>query len=143
MQKPTTKFPYLCGLVLMALAIFLMIYLPDKLAQKRADSFAEPLFSHELPEGARLIQKGASENEDGTTSATIILQSTWTEEELQNFYLDTDFTGSVLEADVKAEVTLSVLPLDDSSLEAVKQAGLYEEEGGDYWFIYLYSPQKE
>ena len=143
MQKPATKFPYLCGLVLMALVIFLMVVLPDKFAQRKANQFAEPLFSHAIPTDARLIQKSASENEDGTISATIILQSTWSQQELLDFYMDIDYMSSVQEADVKAQVTLSVLPLDESSLNAVQQAGLYEEEGGDYWFIYLYSPQKE
>ena len=109
-----------------------------KLADKRANDFAAPLFNHEMPADARLIQATAAENDDGSTSATIIMQTEWSEQEILDHYNDTTYPPAA-END---EITLSVLPLDDSSIEAVKQAGLYEEGGGNYWFVYLYSAPK-
>ena len=91
-----------------------------------------------MPADARLIQATAAENDDGSTSATIIMQTEWSEQEILDHYNDTTYPPAA-END---EVALSVLPLDDSSIEAVKQAELYEEDGGDYWFVYLYSAPK-
>ena len=138
-QKPQGRLPYIIGLVCAALAIFAAIYLPGHFSDKRANEFADPLFNHEMPNDARLIQATAAENDDGSTSATIIMQTAWDEQEILNHYNDTVYPPAA-END---EVVLSVLPLDDSSIEAVKQAGLYEEDGGDYWFVYLYSAPKE
>ena len=137
-QKPQGRLPYIIGLVCAALAVFAAVFLPGKLSDKRADDFAAPLFNHEMPEDARLIQATAAENDDGSTNATIIMQTEWTEEEILAHYSDTTY----LPAAENDEVTLQVLPLDEGSIEAVKQADLYEEEGGDYWFVYLYSAPK-
>ncbi len=138
-KKPEGRLPYIVGLVCAALAVFAAVFLPGKLADKRADDFAAPLFNHEMPDDARLIQASAAENEDGSTSATIIMQTEWSEDEILAHYSDTTYPPAA-END---EVTLSVLPLDDSSIDAVKQADLYEEEGGEYWFVYLYSAPKK
>lgn len=135
MKLPKGKFPYILGLICAAFVIFVMILSPGKSSNSQAEAFAAPLFNHEMPDDARLIQTSASTNDDGSTSATILLQSTWSEQKIYDFYQDTTYAPAA-ENDV---VTLSVLPLDDSSLEAVKQADLYEEEGGNYWFVYLYS----
>ena len=118
----TTNWNQVCngGLVCAALAVFAAVFLPGKLSDKRADDFAAPLFNHEMPDDARLIQASAAENEDGSTSATIIMQTEWTEEEILAHYSDTTY----LPAAENDEVTLQVLPLDDSSIEAVKQADL-------------------
>ncbi len=137
-KKPQGRLPYMIGLAFAALAVFAAIYLPDKLSDDRANDFAAPLFNHEMPDDARLIQATAAENDDGSTSATIIMQTQWSEQEILDHYNDTIYPPAA-EID---EVTLSVLPLDDSSIEAVKQAELYEEDGGDYWFVYLYSAPK-
>lgn len=137
-KKPQGRLPYIIGLVCAALAVFAAVFLPGKLADKRANDFAAPLFNHEMPADARLIQATAAENDDGSTSATIIMQTEWSEQEILDHYNDTTYPPAA-END---EVALSVLPLDDSSIEAVKQAELYEEDGGDYWFVYLYSAPK-
>ena len=137
-QKPQGRLPYIIGLVCAALAIFAAIYLPGHFSDKRANDFADPLFNHEMPFDARLIQATATENDDGSTSATIIMQTEWDEQEILDHYNDITYPPAA-END---QVTLSVLPLDDSSIEAVKQAGLYEEDGGEYWFVYLYSAPK-
>ena len=137
-KKPQGRLPYIIGLVCAALAVFAAVFLPGKLADKRANDFAAPLFNHEMPADARLIQATAAENDDGSTSATIIMQTEWSEQEILDHYNDTTYPPAA-END---EITLSVLPLDDSSIEAVKQAGLYEEGGGNYWFVYLYSAPK-
>ena len=137
-QKPQGRLPYIIGLVCAALAIFAAIYLPGHFSDKRANEFADPLFNHEMPFDARLIQATATENDDGSTSATIIMQTEWDEQEIWDHYNDITYPPAA-END---QVTLSVLPLDDSSIEAVKQAGLYEEDGGEYWFVYLYSAPK-
>ncbi len=137
-KKPEGRLPYIIGLVCAALAVFAAVFLPGKLSDKRADDFAAPLFNHELPDDARLIQASAAENDDGSTSATIIMQTEWSEEEILAHYSDTTY----LPASENDEVALSVLPLDDGSIDAVKQADLYEEEGGEYWFVYLYSAPK-
>ena len=134
-KKPQGRLPYIIGLVFAAAAVFLAVFLPGKLSEDRANDFAAPLFNHEMPDDARFIQASAAENDDGSTSATIIMQTEWSEQEILEHYSDTTYPPAA-KNDV---VTLSVLPLDDNSIEAVKQAGLYEEDGGDYWFVYLYS----
>lgn len=133
--KSQGRFPYIVGLVCAAVVILAALVLPGSESDKKAETFADPLFNHEMPADARLIQTSASQNDDGSTSATILLQSEWSEEEIYAFYNDTVYPPAA----EKDAVTLSVLPLDDSSLEAVKKADLYEEEGGAYWFVYLYS----
>ena len=135
LKKPQGRLPYIIGLVFAAAVVFTAVFLPNKLSEKRANNFAAPLFNHEMPDDARLIQASAAENEDDSTSATIIMQTTWSEQEIFAHYEDTVYPP----ASEKDVVTLSVLPLDDTSIEAVKQAGLYEEDGGSYWFVYLYS----
>lgn len=136
--KTEKRFPYIIGLVCAALAVFAAVLLPGQLSDKRANSFADPLFNHEMPDDARLIQASASENDNGSTSATIIMQTEWTQDEILEYYSDTNYPPAAENDDV----TLSVLPLNDSSIEAVKQADLYEEDGGEYWFVYLYSAPK-
>ena len=138
-KKPQGRLPYIIGLVFAAAVVFAAVFLPGKLSDQRAGKFADPLFNHEMPDDARLLQASAAENEDGSTSATILMQSEWTEEEILKHYSDTTYPPAV----ENAEVTLSVLPLDEASIDAVKQAGLYEKDGGDYWFVYLYSAPKQ
>lgn len=137
-KKPEGRLPYIVGLIFAALVVFAALFLPGYFSDKRAEEFSDPLFNHEMPDDARLIQASAAENDDGSTSATIIMQTEWSEQEIFDHYSDTTYPPAA-END---EVTFSVLPLDDASIEAVKQAGLYEEDGGDYWFVYLYSAPK-
>ena len=138
-KKPEGRLPYIVGLVCAALVVLAAIIIPSYNADKKADAFAAPLFNHEMPDDARLIQATTTENDDGSTSATIILQSAWTQDEIADFYSDTDYAPA---ADGEV-VTFSVLPVDADSLEVLKNADLYEEEGGEYWFVYLYSGQQE
>lgn len=135
MQLPKGKFPYIIGLICAAVVIFAMFVLPSRTSGSAADSFAAPLFQHEMPEGSRLIQTSAAKNEDGSTGATIILQSEWAPEEIQAFYEDTTYAPAA----ENETVTLSVLPLGEDSIEVLKEAELYEEDGGSYWFVYLCS----
>ena len=118
-------------LILVMMAAFLV---PKKLQDRAAEKFGEPLFSHALPEGAKLIQQDAAKDKDGGTTAALLLQTDLTEEELIAFYSDTEYVP----AKEGQTVVLKVKALDESSIDALKQAKLYED-GAQYLFIYLYS----
>lgn len=118
-------------LMIAVLAAFL---LPDKLAEKAANQFGAPLFSHTLPDGAELIEQDAGKTEDGGTMAAIILKTDLSSEQLETFYRDMDYAP----AEDGQTVQLHCKPLDDASLEALKRADLYEE-GASYQFVYLSS----
>lgn len=140
MQLPKGRFPYIFGSLFAIVMLCLLFVLPETIANKKSErfaaDFAAPLFEHEMPKGARFISSSASEDQAaGSTSATIILQSEWTKEQIEQLYQDRTYPP----ARENDEVTLSIIPLDDSSLNSLKQAGLYQESGGSYWFIYLYS----
>lgn len=140
MQLPKGKFPYIFGSLFAIVILCLLFVLPETIANKKSErfagAFAAPLFEHEMPEGARFISSSASEDQAArAVSATIILQSDWSKEQIEQLYQDRVYPP----ARENDEVTLSVIPLDDSSLNALQQAGLYQESGGSYWFIYLYS----
>lgn len=140
MHLPKGKFPYIFGSLFAIVILCLIFVLPESIAKKQSEAFAKafakPLYEHEMPQGARFVSSSASEGtDDASTSATLILQSDWSADEIDQFYRDISYPPA-RENDV---VTLSIIPLDNSSLDAVKQAGLYQEDGGSYWFIYLYS----
>lgn len=123
----------LLPLVLM-LAVLAVFLLPQRLADKKAEQFGEPLFAHTLPEGAELIQQDATKGRDGSTMAALILKTDLTAEELEAFYSDTVYPpakeGQTVEMRCKA--------LDEASLDALKQAELYEE-GASYLFVFISS----
>ena len=74
----------------------------------------------------------------GGMIAAMLLKTDLTSEELEAFYADVDAQPAE-EGDV---VTLSAKALDESSLEALQKAKLYEE-GAQYQFVYLYSAPPE
>lgn len=118
-------------LMIVVLAVFL---LPGKLEERKANQFGEPLFSHALPEGAELIQQDAGKTDDGSVMAAMILKTKMSSEELEAFYGDISYTP----AEEGQAVTLNASPLDESSLAALKQAKLYEEDAV-YQFVFLTS----
>ena len=116
------------------LALLAAFLLPKYFENRAADQFGAPLSNHALPETATLIQKDAAKTEEGGIMAALLLKSDLTSEELEDFY-----------ADVEAEpaqpgdtLILRARELDESSVEALKQAKIYEE-GASYQFVYLYS----
>ena len=122
--------------IAMALGLLVLaaVILPQRLAQRACDKFAEPLYAHALPEGSRLVQKSAVKGKDGDFTAALILATDLEREELVAFFADTDYPP----AKKGQEVTLEAKPLDDNSLEALRKAG-EQKEGETYWFVYIYS----
>lgn len=144
MKLPKGKFPYIMGGLFAIIILALVFALPETMSKRSAKAFAEPLYNHEMPAGARFVSSSANQGElDGegsgtATNATLILQCDWSQQQIYDFYNDISYPPA-REGDV---VTLSVTPLDDSSLDALRQADLYQEDGGSYWFVYLYSASK-
>lgn len=126
------------GIIFASLAIIWVAFLLPAMGDKKvADAFAEPLFTHALPEGAEQVQQEADRSKtDGgkMTAAYLLLSADATEDELYTFYNDVDYPPAQ-EGDT---VTLHVQPLDDASLNALEQGGL-DVEGKSYWFVYLVS----
>lgn len=120
--------------LLIIIAVMAAFLVPKRLQERAANQFGEPLFSHALPEGAKLIQQDAAKDKEGGTTAALLLQTDLTEEELLDFYGDRTYEA----AKEGQAVTLQVKALDESSIQALKQAKLYED-GAQYWFVYLYS----
>lgn len=118
-------------ILLVLVAAFL---LPKYLENKALDAFGEPLFSYALPEDTALVQQDAAKDDAGGWTAALLLESSLTEEELSAYYAAVDASP----AGEGYSVELSVKPLDEDSIEAMKQAKLYEE-GKSYYFVYLYS----
>ncbi|MBM6914244.1 hypothetical protein H6B33_02345 [Gemmiger formicilis] len=106
----------------------------EKSQRDQADAFARPLQEHPLPAGMSLVVADADKGEDGSTIGALLLRGTTDEESLLAFYSDTDYPP----AKEGETVTLEVREADDSSLDALRQANLYEE-GADYWFVYVTS----
>ena len=114
--------------------------LPKAIREHHAKTFSKPLFKHELPENSRALQSYAEQSEeDGSTFATLILQSTLSEEELLAFYSDISYPP----AQKGDTVTLQVLPVPNDHLTILKNAGLYSEDQGQVYYIYLYSKPAE
>lgn len=126
------------GIIFASLAIIWVAFLLPAMGDKKvADAFAEPLFTHALPEGAEQVQQEADRSKtDGgkMTAAYLLLSADATEDELYTFYNDVDYPPAQ-EGDT---VTLHVQSLDDASLNALEQSGL-DVEGKSYWFVYLVS----
>ena len=118
-------------ILLVLVAAFL---LPKYLENKALDAFGEPLFSYALPEDTTLVQQDAAKDDAGGWTAALLLESSLTEKELSQYYAAVDAPP----AEEGYSVELSVKPLDEDSIEAMKQAKLYEE-GKSYYFVYLYS----
>ena len=120
--------------LLIIIAVMAAMLVPKRLQERAANQFGEPLFSHALPEGAKLIQQDAAKDKEGGTTAALLLQTDLSEDALLAFYSNMEFAP----AEEGQTVTLQVKALDESSIQALKQAKLYEE-GAQYMFVYLYS----
>lgn len=120
--------------LLILLVLVAAFLLPKYLENKALDAFGAPLFDYALPEGTELVQQDAAKDDDGGWTAALLLESDRTEEELSAYYAAVDAAPAKEGYTVK----LSVKPLDEDSIEAMKQAKLYEE-GKSYYFVYLYS----
>lgn len=118
-------------IIILAMAAFLI---PQKLQERAANAFGAPLFEHVLPADSTLIQQDAAKDDEGGTTAALLLQTELTSQELENFYSDINYPP----AEEGQTVTLRAKALDDSSLAALKQAKLYTD-GASYQFVYLYS----
>ncbi len=128
------------GIIFASLAIIWVAFLLPAMGDKKvADTFAEPLFTHALPEGAEQVQQEADRSKtDGgkMTAAYLLLSADATEDELYTFYNDVDYPPAQ-EGDT---VTLHVQPLDDASLDALEQGGLDDRsktDGGKMTAAYL------
>lgn len=120
--------------LLIILALMAAVMIPKKLEERAANAFGEPLFSHALPENAKLLQQDAAKDEEGGTTAALLLETELSVEELEEFYSDTVYVP----AEEGQTVTLQAKELDEGSISALKQAELYTE-GAQYRFVYLYS----
>ena len=120
--------------LLIILAVMAAFLIPKRLQEHAANAFGEPLFSHALPEGAKLIQQDAAKDKEGGTTAALLLQTDLSEDELIAFYSDNEYAP----AKEGQTVVLKAKTLDENSIQALKQAKLYEE-GAQYIFVYLYS----
>lgn len=130
----------LTSVVLLAFGAVLLcvFYLPQKLEERECERFAAPLFQHVKPENAYSVQNSSVRDDQGGTTAAIILASALTEEELTAFYSDVEYPP----AREGEKVELAVKALDEASLEALRSAGKYREED-DYYFVYIYSSKAE
>ena len=112
--------------------------IPDKIEEYKLQQFAKPLFAHSVPENSYSVYSSIATDDEGGTTAAAILGTQLTEEELYEFYADTEYPPAK-EGDT---VELSVKALDEDSLTVLQEAGKYREED-QYYFIYIYSSRAE
>ena len=120
--------------IILITVLFAAVAIPKRLDQKVCTRFAEPLYSHSLPEGAELVQQSSAKGKSGDFTAALILATNLTEQELLDYFGDMEYPP----AKKGQTVTLHAKLLDDASLEALDKAGL-RQEGKTYWFVYIYS----
>ena len=120
--------------VFLSIAIVWAFILPKYLDKKAQDKFAKPLFTHEVPATATLVQQSTAKDDAGGVTAALLLGTNWTEQQLLDYYGNTEYPPFKKDQ----TVTLAARPLDEASLEALSEAGK-REAGQDYWFVYLYS----
>jgi len=143
-KKLTAKIPenVLTSIILIAFGVILLgiFYVPQKIEEHQCKQFAKPLFEHFLPKNSYAVQTSSVRDDNGGTTAAIILgtEDELSEEILYTFYSD----GVYLPAREGDDVELSVKALDEKSISALKQAGLYRD-GDDYYFVYIYSAKAE
>lgn len=105
----------------------------EKSREDQAEAFAAPLWEHPLPAGMSLVVQDADQA-DGAVIGALLLRGETDEASLLEFYSDRDYPPA-REGD---QVELAIYPANESSLDALRQASLYEE-GASYWFVYLTS----
>ena len=116
------------------IALLCVFVLPGRLEQRDCDRFGKPLFEHALPAQTERITSSAVKDDDGGYTASLILNTALSAEELTDFYDDTEYPPAKKGQSVK----LAASALDDVSLRALKQAGLWQKDG-TYMFVYIYS----
>lgn len=120
---------------LLVLVIFLgTIFVPRWINQQACKAYAEPLFSHALPDGAKVVSTDAVKDDNGGITAAILMQTDLSQEELKAFYADLELEP----AEEGHTVSLNVKTLSEEDLDVLKQAKLYED-GASYQFVYIYS----
>jgi len=140
----TAKIPenVLTSILLLAFGAVLLgvFYLPQKIEDRQCSRFAQPLFEHALPENVYTVQTSAVRDDNGGTTAALILGAVdeLTEEALYAFFADAEY----LPAQEGEQVELAVKTLDEKSISALRQAGYYRE-GDEYFFVYIYSSKAE
>ncbi len=102
------------------------------LPEVAGSAYKKAMYAHPLPENTVLIQKDVAMQAGGGIMTALLLETDLTSEELIEFYSDVVTT---LEEQGK-EVVLDAQQLNEESLEAVKQAGSYDEDRG-YQFVYI------
>ena len=120
--------------VFLSIAIVWAFILPKYLDKKAQDKFAKPLFTHEVPATATMVQQSTAKDDAGGVTAALLLGTNWTEQQLLDYYGDTEYPPFKKDQ----TVTLAARPLDEASLKALSEAG-QREAGQEYWFVYLYS----
>lgn len=126
----------LTSIFLLAVGAVLLgvFYIPGKVEEHQLNQFARPLFYHLLPEDTYAVQTSSVRDDDGGTTAAIILGTSLTQEELLTFFSDTEYPP----ANEGETVVLEVKPLDEASIEVLKKAKQYRDQS-DYYFVYIYS----
>lgn len=115
-----------------------VFYIPKKVEEYKLNQFARPLFYHLMPTDTYSVQTSSVRDDNGGTTAAIILGTSCTQEELLAFYSDVEYPP----ADEGENVVLQVKPLDEASIEVLKKAGKYREQS-EYFFVYIYSSKAE
>ena len=143
-KKLTARIPenVLTTILLLGVGVILLcvFYLPQKIEDYQCSQFAKPLFGHLLPKNSYAVQTSSVRDDNGGTTATIILGTAddLSEASLYTFYAD----GEYMPAREGERVKLSVKELDSGSISALKQAGMYRD-GDEYYFIYIYSAKEK
>ena len=127
------RYAAMVAVLFVVLALIWGWMLWEKSQRDRAEAFAAPLWEHPLPAGMSLVVQD-SDTADGAVIGALLLRGETDEASLLAFYEDQTYPPA-RQGDL---VELAVYPANDSSLDALRQAGLYEE-GADYWFVYLTS----
>lgn len=136
-KEKSSNWKYVLPILVLTVIMFL-IYTPQYIQQGQAKEFARPLFTHALPEGTKSVQGNAGKDGEGGVIAAVLLQTDLTSEEVLEFYSDTEY------APIKEgyDVVLKTKEVDEASIEAMKQAEVYEE-GKHYLFIYIQSSPQQ
>jgi hypothetical protein len=143
-KKMTAKIPenVLTSIILLTFgAVVLCAWiLPQRIEEYHCNRFAKPLFEHTIPADSYVVQTSAVRDDNGGTTAAVILGVAFDTDaqQIYEFYSDAEY----LPAEEGENVELNVRELDEGSISALRQAGMYRE-GDEYFFIYLYSSPRK
>ena len=79
--------------VFLSIAIVWAFILPKYLDKKAQDKFAKPLFTHEVPATATLVQQSTAKDDAGRNGGAAAGHH-WTEQQLLDYYGDTGIRPS-------------------------------------------------